>query len=156
LLKPFSRYLSRRPAAQVATSRCVKRMVVHHGCSTAAPRLLHGTSARTPVRRRSLNQPGKGQKMKATYNTGYSLVVTDPTTNPALPGLSRGERTGSRVSLEVWSYVLVWCRVPSMWIVLGWREVMVGRQHPDSERHADDYYGATRLAECLLNPHFTL
>ena len=42
---------------------------------------------------------------KRTYNTGYSLVVTDPTTNPALPGLSRGERTGSRVFLEVWSYV---------------------------------------------------
>ena len=42
---------------------------------------------------------------RKTYNTGYSLVVTDPTTNPALPGLSRGERTGSRVFLEIWSYV---------------------------------------------------
>ncbi|KAH7367772.1 hypothetical protein B0T11DRAFT_57852 [Plectosphaerella cucumerina] len=36
-------------------------------------------------------------KHQKTYNTGYSLVVTDPTTNPALTGLSMGERTGSRV-----------------------------------------------------------
>ncbi|KAK0613873.1 hypothetical protein B0T14DRAFT_527194 [Immersiella caudata] len=34
---------------------------------------------------------------KNTYNTGDSLVVTDPTTSPALTGLSMGERTGSRV-----------------------------------------------------------
>ncbi|KAK1955921.1 hypothetical protein LY78DRAFT_728550, partial [Colletotrichum sublineola] len=40
-----------------------------------------------------------------TYNTRYSLVVTDPNTNPAITGLSMGERTGSRVSLWVWSYV---------------------------------------------------
>ncbi|KAK2052170.1 hypothetical protein LY76DRAFT_527216, partial [Colletotrichum caudatum] len=40
-----------------------------------------------------------------TYNTRYSLVVTDPTTNPALTGLSMGERTGSRVLQWVWSYV---------------------------------------------------
>ncbi|UQC75932.1 uncharacterized protein CLUP02_17441 [Colletotrichum lupini] len=33
----------------------------------------------------------------------YSLVVTDPTTNPALIGLSMGERTGSRVFQWVWS-----------------------------------------------------
>ncbi len=31
------------------------------------------------------------------YNTRYSLVVTDPTTNPALTGLTKGERTGSRI-----------------------------------------------------------
>ncbi|KAK2039711.1 hypothetical protein LZ31DRAFT_476110, partial [Colletotrichum somersetense] len=42
---------------------------------------------------------------KQTYNTRYSLVVTDPTTNPALTGLSMGERTGSRVFQWVWSYV---------------------------------------------------
>ena len=45
----------------------------------------------------------KGQK---TYNTGDSLVVTDPTTNPALSGLTRGERTGSRAFQMVWSYVV--------------------------------------------------
>lgn len=28
-----------------------------------------------------------------TYNTGYSLVVSDPTTSPALYGLCPGERT---------------------------------------------------------------
>ncbi|KAK2062052.1 hypothetical protein LY76DRAFT_506685, partial [Colletotrichum caudatum] len=44
-------------------------------------------------------------KTKRTYNTRYSLVVTDPTTNPALIGLSMGERTGSRVLQWVWSYV---------------------------------------------------
>ena len=32
-----------------------------------------------------------------TYNSGDSLVVTDPTTNPPLISLSMGERTGSRV-----------------------------------------------------------
>ncbi|KAK1579556.1 uncharacterized protein LY79DRAFT_522518, partial [Colletotrichum navitas] len=42
-----------------------------------------------------------------TYNTRYSLVVTDPTTNPALTGLSMGERTGSRVLQWVWSYVMI-------------------------------------------------
>ncbi|KAK4098703.1 hypothetical protein N658DRAFT_476671 [Parathielavia hyrcaniae] len=41
-----------------------------------------------------------------TYNTGYSLVVTDPTTSPAVGSLSRGERTGSRVFYRVWSYVI--------------------------------------------------
>ena len=52
--------------------------------------------------------PGKrkvNKKRKKTYNTGDSLVVTDPTTNPALSGLTRGERTGSRVFQMVWSYV---------------------------------------------------
>ncbi|KAK2037609.1 hypothetical protein LZ31DRAFT_480694, partial [Colletotrichum somersetense] len=43
-----------------------------------------------------------------TYNTRYSLVVTDPTTNPALTGLSMGERTGSRVLQWVWSYVSIY------------------------------------------------
>jgi hypothetical protein len=43
---------------------------------------------------------------KTTYNTGDSLVVTDPTTNPALTSLTMGERTGSRVLSWLWSYVL--------------------------------------------------
>ncbi|KAK2055441.1 hypothetical protein LY76DRAFT_520429, partial [Colletotrichum caudatum] len=43
-----------------------------------------------------------------TYNTRYSLIVTDSTTNPALTGLSMGERTGSRVLQWVWPYVLVY------------------------------------------------
>jgi hypothetical protein len=42
---------------------------------------------------------------KKTYNTGDSLVVTDPTTNPALRSLTMGERTGSRILYELWSYV---------------------------------------------------
>ncbi|CAF3660452.1 unnamed protein product, partial [Fusarium graminearum] len=32
-----------------------------------------------------------------TYNSGDSLVVTDPTTNPPLTSLTMGERTGSRI-----------------------------------------------------------
>ena len=40
---------------------------------------------------------GKGNKNIKTYNTGDSLVVTDPTTDPAVASLSMGERTGSRV-----------------------------------------------------------
>ncbi|KAK0619129.1 hypothetical protein B0T14DRAFT_566022 [Immersiella caudata] len=48
-----------------------------------------------------------GSKTSAkTYNTGDSLVVTDPTTSPALTGLSMGERTGSRA--------FQWCRLPTV------------------------------------------
>ena len=49
----------------------------------------------------------KYRQQKKTYNTGDSLVVTDPTTNPALSGLTRGERTGSRAFQMVWSYVMI-------------------------------------------------
>ncbi|GAO15307.1 hypothetical protein UVI_02041300 [Ustilaginoidea virens] len=38
---------------------------------------------------------------------GYSLVVTDPTTNPALACFSIGDRTGSRILRRLWSYVTV-------------------------------------------------
>ncbi|KAI1807214.1 hypothetical protein F4811DRAFT_507390 [Daldinia bambusicola] len=34
------------------------------------------------------------KKKKKTYNTGDSLVVTDPTTNPAVSGLSKGRADG--------------------------------------------------------------
>jgi hypothetical protein len=44
---------------------------------------------------------------KITYNSGDSLVVTDPTTNPPVSGLTMGERTGSRIFHYLWSYVLV-------------------------------------------------
>ena len=47
---------------------------------------------------------------KKTYNTGDSLVVTDPTTSPALRGLYSGERTGPSVFHELWSYVAVCSR----------------------------------------------
>ena len=46
------------------------------------------------------------QNLKKTYNSGYSLVVTDPTTNPPITGLTRGERTGSRAFQYLWPYVL--------------------------------------------------
>jgi hypothetical protein len=38
-----------------------------------------------------------GKKAKKTYNSRYSLVVTDPTTNPPVASLTMGERTGSRI-----------------------------------------------------------
>ncbi|ORY63258.1 uncharacterized protein BCR38DRAFT_345397 [Pseudomassariella vexata] len=43
--------------------------------------------------------------MAKTYNTRDSLVVTHPTTNLAVCSLSIGERTGSRVLCNLWSYV---------------------------------------------------
>ncbi|KAF3762617.1 hypothetical protein M406DRAFT_244397, partial [Cryphonectria parasitica EP155] len=48
----------------------------------------------------------KGRKSQKTYNTGYSLMVTHLTTNPAVSGLFRGEQTGSQVLHYLWSYVL--------------------------------------------------
>ncbi|PTB62162.1 hypothetical protein BBK36DRAFT_1129993, partial [Trichoderma citrinoviride] len=47
----------------------------------------------------------KEQKIK-TYNSRCSLVVTHPTTNLPVSGLSMGERTGPRVFHYLWSYVL--------------------------------------------------
>ncbi|RYP11407.1 hypothetical protein DL764_000061 [Monosporascus ibericus] len=53
---------------------------------------------------REQNEQKKGEeKAKKTYNTRDSLVVTDPTTDLAVSGLSRGERTGSRVFQILWS-----------------------------------------------------
>ena len=51
---------------------------------------------------------GISKKKTKTYNTRDSLVVTHPTTSLAVAGLSRGERTGSRVFQCLWSYVLLW------------------------------------------------
>ena len=53
------------------------------------------------------NSPKSEMPKEKTYNTRYSLVVTDPTTNPALPGLTMGEQTGPRILHELWSYVIV-------------------------------------------------
>ena len=47
----------------------------------------------------------KNTKKENTYNSRYSLVVTDPATNQPLSGLTLGERTGSRIFHWVWSYV---------------------------------------------------
>jgi hypothetical protein len=45
------------------------------------------------------------KERKKTYSSGYSLVVTDPTTNPPIIGLTKGERTGSRAFQYLWPYV---------------------------------------------------
>ncbi|KAI1011615.1 hypothetical protein LB504_002762 [Fusarium proliferatum] len=44
-------------------------------------------------------------KKSKTYNSRDSLVVTDPTTNPPVSGLTMGEQTGSRIFHYLWSYV---------------------------------------------------
>ena len=55
--------------------------------------------------RSHVDDAGKKEMTKRTYNTMDSLVVTDPTTSLALTGLSMGERTGSRIFQWVWSYM---------------------------------------------------
>ena len=47
----------------------------------------------------------RAKRKQKTYNTGDSLVVTDSTTSPAVTGLSRGGRTGSRAFQYLWSVV---------------------------------------------------
>jgi hypothetical protein len=54
----------------------------------------------------------KGNK---TYNTRDSPVVTHPSTNLAIIGLSMGERTGSRVLRCLWSYVTVTAKASVIW-----------------------------------------
>ncbi|EGR52495.1 uncharacterized protein TRIREDRAFT_54052 [Trichoderma reesei QM6a] len=49
---------------------------------------------------------GKSKKGQKTYNSRCSLVVTHPTTNLPVSGLSMGEQTGPRVFHYLWSYVL--------------------------------------------------
>ena len=51
----------------------------------------------------------RGEAEKKTYNTKDSPVVTDLSTSLALIRLTRGERTGSRTFVWIWSYVVVRC-----------------------------------------------
>ncbi|KAF2684670.1 hypothetical protein K458DRAFT_301956, partial [Lentithecium fluviatile CBS 122367] len=46
-------------------------------------------------------------KKAKTYNSGDSPMVTHLTTNPPVEDLSCEERTGFRVFLRLWSYVLI-------------------------------------------------
>ncbi|KAK2021260.1 hypothetical protein LX32DRAFT_264396, partial [Colletotrichum zoysiae] len=59
--------------------------------------LLHPSGERPNCRTSMLCMSHRQRRNKRakTYNTRYSLIVTDSTTNPALTGLSMGERTGS-------------------------------------------------------------
>ena len=66
--------------------------------------ISHQNHARVITKKKELISIMK-KVQKKTYNTGYSLVVTDPTTNPALYGLCSGERTGPSAFHRVWSYV---------------------------------------------------
>jgi hypothetical protein len=60
-----------------------------------------GRKANPP--KKKAKKDGKGR----TYNSGYSLVVTHPTTNPPISSLCMAERTGCPVLLSLWSYVTV-------------------------------------------------
>jgi hypothetical protein len=55
-----------------------------------------------------INEKKKIKKEK-TYNSGDSLVVTHPTTNPPIQGLCMAERTGCPILLDLWSYVTEIC-----------------------------------------------
>ncbi len=50
------------------------------------------------------NKKGKKFKKK-TYNSRYSPIVTDLTTELPIYSLNMGERTGSLVLCSLWSYV---------------------------------------------------
>jgi hypothetical protein len=65
--------------------------------------MLDGTPK--PVRPPHVIELGLLKVKNKTYNTRDSPVVTQPSTNLAITGLSMGERTGSRVFLCLWSYV---------------------------------------------------
>ncbi|PTB35314.1 hypothetical protein M441DRAFT_112415, partial [Trichoderma asperellum CBS 433.97] len=45
------------------------------------------------------------KKMRKTYNSRCSLMVTHSTTNLPVNGLSMGEQTGPRIFHYLWSYV---------------------------------------------------
>ena len=48
----------------------------------------------------------KAMQKDKTYNRRYSHVVTHRSTNRPLRSLSSGERTGSSIFCELWSYVM--------------------------------------------------
>ena len=61
---------------------------------------------KTPPRKKASSSTKIVQK-QTTYNSRYSLVVTHPTTNLPIYSLYMGERTGSLVLCNLWSYVSV-------------------------------------------------
>ena len=66
-------------------------------CAVSNDNFASARNALTNVFSSSAKEQGKNENYKNTYNSRYSLVVTDPTTNQPLSSLTRGERTGSRV-----------------------------------------------------------
>ncbi len=53
----------------------------------------------------------KSTKISKTYNSRYSPIVTDLTTNLPIYSLYMGERTGSLVLCSLWSYVGIGSRM---------------------------------------------
>ena len=69
------------------------------------PHRWRRAKSKRPAGRGRLRRATGRQKGK-TYNSGYSHVVTHRTTSPPVRSLSSGERTGSSVLCDLWSYVL--------------------------------------------------
>ncbi len=61
----------------------------------------HSHSTTTPI----LKNSAKIETKVKTYNSRYSPIVTDLTTNLPIYSLDMGERTGSLVLCSLWSYV---------------------------------------------------
>ena len=116
------RRLARRPA-DPPRKRGARRPTVDGGRDGGTVAPGHGSMEGAPVTSGSPRRPGRGQKGRGptafgqapratgrqkgkTYNSGYSHVVTHRTTSPPVRSLSSGERTGSSVLCDLWSYVL--------------------------------------------------
>jgi hypothetical protein len=88
--KAFSKHLSQSivtfiiPVRTLALLMILKMAPPRHKCKSASENSFSQATS-------NYFQP------KKTYNSRYSLVVTDPTTNPPIASLTMGERTGSRI-----------------------------------------------------------
>ena len=72
----------------------------NHGLMVVKRKLAKDYLKETKEEEKEQNKERKRKRKKHT-TLGYSQVVTDPTTSLAVTGLSRGERTGSRVLAQV-------------------------------------------------------
>ena len=71
------------------------------------PRTHVELTSRTQTIKEMLYLPVGATKEAKTYNRRDSHVVTDHSTSLPVRGLSTGERTGSSVFRDLWSYVLI-------------------------------------------------
>ncbi|KAF1993478.1 hypothetical protein P154DRAFT_450117, partial [Amniculicola lignicola CBS 123094] len=89
------------------------------------------------------------KKTPKTYNSGYSLVVTHLTTNPPVTGLLTGERTGPKVFLYQWSYVLMrtWQEGYNCWI---WGRRVRWGEHEGAVERREKSPGRGRGRRCRV------
>ena len=94
-----------------------------------------------------------------TINSRYSLVVTDPTTNLSLIGLSTGDRTGTPVFRKVWSIAEEKCFhvvYNSLTIPLYANPQYQARMEPVSSHIHGHVMHSARFEARKLLQHFTL